>query len=400
MMKFFVSESFAPLLDDQHRYLVLCGGRGSGKSEFAARKIIYRCLKEPGHRFLIMRKIRRTLRESSMRLFESILDNSGLNWRVNLSERKIYLTAPNGTSELLFEGLDDPEKIKSIKGITGIWIEEATEFSRDDFLTIDLCLREPGPGYHQVILSFNPDESRAAWLKQMFFDTQNPDARVHVSTIDDNPIPEVRAAYRQRLEALKGIDEALWKIYRLGQWATLSGQIFSWDVSPLPELAWDETFWGGDFGYSIDPAAVVKVYRRADEFWVEEKLYRTGFTNQQLGAALLEMGIADEPIYFDSAEPKSIDELRLMGINARPSEKGPDSVRAGIDFLRSRKIHIVPGSSNLVKEVSGYVWRKDKSGNQLNEPVAFNDHLISAVRYAIVSHCRKFVEPEIIWVKI
>jgi phage terminase large subunit len=77
-----------------------------------------------------------------------------------------------------------------------------------------------------------------------------------------------------------------------------------------------------------------------------------------------------------------------MGIDARPSEKGPDSVRAGIDFLRAKKIHIVSGSVNLQKEVSSYVWRKDKSGNPLNEPVQFNDHLISAVRYAITTHCR------------
>lgn len=399
-MELLLSKSFFPLLDDQSRYLVLCGGRGSGKSEFAARKVLYRCLKEGSHRFLIMRKIRRTLRESVIRLFEELLGSANIPWDYLSTERKIVFLGPKGKNELLFEGLDDPEKIKSIKGITGIWLEEATEFSRDDFLTIDLCLREPGPGYHQTMLTFNPDESRAAWLKQMFFDTKRDDALVHISTIDDNPIKEVREAYRRQLDSLKEIDQALWKIYRLGEWAQLSGQIFSWDVVPLPEIGFDEVFWGGDFGYSVDPAAVVKVYRRADEFWIEEKLYQTGLTNQALGKALLEMGIKDDPIYFDSAEPKSIAEIQAMGINARPSEKGPDSVRAGIDYLKSKRIHIIQGSVNLMKEVSGYVWRKDKNGNQLNEPVQFNDHLISATRYAIVTHCRNYFEPDIIWVSL
>lgn len=397
-MELIISKPFQPLLDDPHRYLVLCGGRGSGKSEFAARKLFYRAMKEGGHRFLVMRKIRRTLKESVIRIFETLLAENKVAFEYYSSDRKIIFLSPDGKrNELLFEGLDDPEKIKSIKGITGIWIEEATEFSRDDFLVADLCLREPGPGYHQTILTFNPDEARAAWLKQMFFDEKRKDATVHVSTIDDNPIRQVREAYREQLEKLKLIDEALWKIYRLGQWAHLAGQIFSWDVVELPEMGFDEVFWGGDFGYSVDPAAVVKVYRRADEFWVEEKLYQTGLTNQQLGQALIEMGCR-EPIYFDAAEPKSIRELCLMGIDARPSEKGPDSVRAGIDFLRTKKIHIVSGSVNLQKEVSSYVWRKDKSGNPLNEPVQFNDHLISAVRYAITTHCRVDNIPDVAFI--
>jgi len=397
-IKIRLSESFFPLLEAKERYLVLCGGRGSGKSEFAARKLFYRAMKEGGHRFLIMRKIRRTLRESVVRIFQNLLSENKIAFEYLASDRKILFLSPSGKlNELLFEGLDDPEKIKSIKGITGIWIEEATEFSRDDFIVTDLCLREPGPGYHQTILTFNPDEARAPWLKEMFFSGKRKDAVVHVSTIEDNPIRKVREAYREQLEKLRTVDESLWKIYRLGEWARLAGQIFSWDVAELPQMAFDEIFWGGDFGYSIDPAAVVKIYRRADEFWIEEKLYQTGLTNQQLGQLLHEQGCR-QPIYFDSAEPKSIQELCLMGLDARPSEKGPDSVRSGIDFLRSKKIHIVSGSTNLQKEVSGYVWRKDRSGMTINEPVQFNNHLISATRYAITTHCRQQTMPDVAFI--
>lgn len=386
-MKIKVGESFYPLLEDRHRYLVLCGGGGSGKSEFAARKLFYRSMAEGRHRFLVMRKVRVTLADSVIMVVRNILAENDIVHDYNKSERKIAFAGPRGMNEFVFEGLDDPEKIKSIKGITGVWLEETTEFTRDDFLQIDLRLREAGPLYHQIILSFNPDEAVAPWLKEMFFDAQNPDALVHVSTVDDNPIPEIRDAYRQRLDALKAQDETFWKIYRLGQWAALKGRIYEWDVQSLPDLAFDEVWYGGDFGYSVDPAAVVRIHRKADEFWVEEVLYKTGLTNQALAAEMRAHGVNGQMTYFDAAEPKSIEELRRAGISVQPCDKGPDSVRAGIDFLRSKKIHIVQGSTNLISEANRYHWREDKGGRPLPEPVKFADHLMDATRYGIFTHC-------------
>ena len=395
-MKIQLSDSFFPLLDAMERYLVLCGGRGSGKSEFAGRKVFYRCMTEGRHRILVMRKIRKTLEESVIFLMRRILAENDIAHEYNKSERTIVFAGPRGMNEIVFEGLDDPEKIKSIAGITSIWIEEATEFSREDFLKVDLCLREPGPGYHQIIMSFNPQEVEARWLKDMFFGPiPHPQARVHNSTVDDNPLKKLDyptwAAYTGTLDALKNQDEALWKISRLGLWASRSGQIFNWDVKPLPDLSFDETWYGGDFGYSVDPAAVVKIYRKADEFWLEEVLYEKGLTNPMLASSMTTRGINGQIAYFDAAEPKSIEELRRAGINAHPCDKGPDSVRSGIDFLKSKKIHIVEGSANLYKEMSGYCWRKDKSGNAMPEPVKFDDHLMDAARYGIFTHCGRGV---------
>ena len=389
-----VSDSFFPLLDDRSRYLVLCGGRGSGKSEFAARKVIYRALKEGRHRFLCVRKIRKTLEDSMMFVIRRVLAENNIVHEYNKTEHKITFAGPCGMSEIVGVGLDDPEKTKSFAGITSMWIEETTELSIDDFLSLDLCLREPGPGYHQIICTFNPVESRARWLKEMFFGpTPNAQARTHNSTIDDNPLkaldPQTWALYAGTLDALRDKDEALWKISRLGLWAARSGQIYNWDVRPLPtDLAFDEVWYGGDFGYSVDPAAVLRIYRKADEFWLEEVVYRTGLTNPMLAE---EMGVngydRHEPAYFDAAEPKSIAELRNAGIDARPCEKGPDSVRAGIDFLKSKRIHIVEGSVNLWNESSEYCWRKDRSGRELPEPVKDRDHLMDAARYGIYTHC-------------
>lgn len=398
-MNFVVSDAFFPLLDDAHRYLVLCGGAGSGKSEFAARKVIYRCYREGGHRFLILRKVRSRVRESVLAVFLRVLQDNEIPYDYNKTERVIIIR-PAGVapSELLFDGLDDPEKIKSIKGITSIWLEEATEFTLDDFTQIDLRLREPGPGYHQIVLSFNPDEARAPWLKQRFFDNKDLDATVSETTVDDNPIKEVRESYVQRLDALT--DPTYRKIYRLGKWALAKGIIFDWTVEKDWPLAikYDEIFYGLDFGFSIDPAALVRVCRRGNEFWLQELLYEKNLTNQVLASRMTEAGIGRyDYVYADSAEPKSIEELCRSGFTVKPCAKGPDSVRAGIDFLKNKLIRIVPGSLNLIDEARTYKYKEDKAGNVLPVPEGFKDHLMSAIRYAIYTHCANRTERKIVW---
>ncbi len=399
-LKLLFSDAFFGLLEVVARYLVMCGGRGSGKSEAAANKLLARGWKEGGHRFLVMRKVRKTLADSVIRVILTKLEENQIPYDYNKSDRTIMVKGPRGVFWFLFEGLDDPEKLKSIKGITSIWIEEATEFSRDDFLKVDLCLREPGPSYKQIMLTFNPQEAEARWLKEMFFGpSPYPDSHVHRSTVEDNPVPEVREGYIKVLDQLKGQDEALYQIARLGVWAVRSGQIFGWDVVPWPvdeagrprPVAWfDDVWYGGDYGYSVDPSAVVRIYRKAWEFWLEQVIYRVGLTNQDLGELMRERGVGQEPVYFDSAEPKSNEELRRMGFRVRPAEKGPDSVRAGIDFIKGRcKVHILQGNPDLFREVSGYCWRKDRSGQSVGEPVQDENHAIDAVRYGIFSHCAK-----------
>lgn len=380
-----LSESFAPLLENRKRYLVMVGGGGSGKSECAARKLVYRSKVEGHHRWLVMRKIRRTLADSVIKTIRTVFTDNAIPHEYLKSERRILW----GSNEFVFEGMDDPEKIKSIKGITGVWLEETTEFSKDDFMQIDLRLREPGPAYHQIIMSFNPVEAEAAWLKEMFFDRVDPNALVHHSTVDDNPIPEVRERYRAQLDDLKDKDDAFYQIYRHGVWAAPQGRIFQWDVVPAPPAKYDDRWNGGDFGYSVNPAAVIRIYRRADEYWVEEMVYQAGLTNQGLCVEMDNAGVPrDEFTYFDSAEPKSIAEIRDYGFNAQPSDKGPDSLRAGIDKMRTLKIHIVAGSQNLINEANRYHWRKDKAGHLTAEPVKAFDHGLDAVRYGIISHVK------------
>jgi len=254
---------------------------------------------------------------------------------------------------------------------------------------LDLRLREPFPFYKQIILTFNPDAEKGPWIKKMFFDNPRPEAYVDRSTIEDNPIQAVRIDYEKQLDALAAQDETYYKIYRWGEWAFAKGKIYNWDiVLALPDLRFDEIIYGGDFGYSIDPSVVLRIYRKADEFWIQELIYEKGLTNRMLGDRMKDEGVKPrEAIYFDSSEPKSIQELFEMGFNVKPSLKGPDSVRAGIKFLQSKKIHILAGSENVIREVGKYKWREDKEGNLLSEPVTMDDHSPDAARYGIFTHC-------------
>lgn len=386
-----LSQSFYDLLDCSSRYLVLCGGAGSGKTEFAARKLFIRSMNEGKHRFLVLRKVRSRVNESVVAVFRAMLAEAGIVPGYNHTERVMTWQNPMGdTVEVLFDGLDDPEKIKSIKGITSIWLEEATEFTKHDFLQIDLRLREPGPGYHQIILSFNPDAAVGPWLKERFFDHVDPNATVHRSTIIDNPIADVREKYMRQLADLKGQDETMYAIYALGEWAAAKGKIYNWDVRELPNIRFDEVFYGGDFGYAVNPSVCVRIYRKADEFWVQEVVYQDGLTNPELAEKMRSAGIGKyDPVYFDASEPKSIEEIYRAGFNVKPCDKGPDSVRAGIIFLKSKTIHIVAGSEHIIRESHKYSWKMDKNELPLPEPVKFDDHAMDAIRYGITTHCKR-----------
>ncbi len=399
-MKLVIGESFFPLLDNESPYLVLIGGAGSGKSEFVARKLFYRCMKEGGHRFLVMRKVRSRCRESVIAVVRGLLRENQILDDFNKTDRILHFNSPTGApNEILFDGLDDPDKIKSIVGITGIWLEEATEFTHEDFMQLDLRMRGETKSYKQMIMTLNPDEAAGAWLKDEFCYDDEPKtgpgkragSYIHHSTIEDNPIEAVRREYTAKLEALG--DKTYYAIYRQGRWALAKGIIYNWDVVDKPEgQFYDEIIYGLDFGYSVDPAALIRIYRKADEFWFEEVIYRQGLTNQALAGEMTIAGItSNDQIYADSAEPKSIQELRDRGLCVYPADKGPESVRAGIDFLKGKVCHIIKGNENIVDERRHYKYKERPDGTPLPEPVAIKNHALDAIRYAVYTHMSKYV---------
>lgn len=216
------NETFMPLFEDKHRYLVLKGGGGSGKSIFAGRKILERAVSSGCHRFLVCRKVARTLRESCFKQLLGQLSEHYPHVLYKANKSDLAITFPNG-SEIIFAGLDDVEKLKSIYNITGVWIEEASELAESDFNQLDIRLRGQTKEYQQIILTFNPININH-WIKKRFFDHMDERARTHESTYKDNRFLDEAAS--RTLEGFRLTDEYYYQVYCLGMWGVTGRTVF------------------------------------------------------------------------------------------------------------------------------------------------------------------------------
>jgi len=258
--------AFFPLYFDEHRYLVLKGGGGSGKSIFAGSKVIERCADEPGHRWLVCRKVAKTLRESCFQQLVGQCAEAEIPVKVNRSD--MVISFPNG-SVILFAGLDDVEKLKSIYNVTGIWIEEASELLESDFNQLDIRLRGQTEQYKQIILSFNPI-SINHWLKKRFFDQQDERVRTSETTYKDNRFLDDDAI--RVLESYKDTDEYYYTVYCLGQWGTTGRTVFNArdvqrrlqdDIRPVKVGAFTYEDTGTELknvAWEDDPQGFVRIY--------------------------------------------------------------------------------------------------------------------------------------------
>lgn len=251
------NKTFLPLFFDKHKHLVLKGSAGSGKSVFAGRKILERCVSEPGHRFLVARKVGKTLRESCFDQLKTQAEQYYSREILKIPKGKssdMYILFRNG-SEIIFAGLDDQEKLKSIHNITGIWIEEATEISQRDFDQLDIRLRGKTKYYKQIILTFNPI-SILHWLKKRFFDYDDPKGRirVHESSYTDNRF--LPSEDRETLESFRETDPYYYQVYCLNQWGVLGDSIFNKQIIGEKLLHLPEPKRRGSFVYRYDGISI------------------------------------------------------------------------------------------------------------------------------------------------
>lgn len=381
------NRAYKPYIATQKRYAVLMGGAGSGKSYAAADKYIIRMATVPGHKFAVGRKVLRTVRHSVFATLRARIHDLGLGDAFDLYRGELSIRRRDGLGEFISFGLDDPEKIKSIHGVTSMWLEEATEFTEEDFTQLDLRMRDPSPdGYSQITSTFNPI-SASHWLKRRFFDADNENVYRQITTFRDNAfLPD---EYRATLVALQHQNVNLYRIYALGEWGILEGQIYPpWVMAYEEPTAIDETFYGIDFGYQ-NPTALVRVQMHDGDPYASEVFYETGLTNADVIERCKAVNLIERSrIYADAAEPQRIEEMRRAGLNVYPADKGPGSVQAGIGFVQGLRVHTRPENVNLNREHGSYVWREDKDGNPTDEPVKFNDHALDALRYALFTHLR------------
>ena len=200
-----------------------------------------------------------------------------------------------------------------------------------------------------------------------------------------NHNPFLSQKVRDKIEALKDIDPELYKVYGRGQTGKIEGLVFrNWtEAKEVPSGA-EYVYSGMDFGFTNDPTAVVSVWKFNQEFYVREELYRTGLTNQDIAKLVNK----SDRYIADSSEPKSIEELKRMGLKVEGANKGGDSVNSSIDILKRFKLNLI--GANLIKEFRAYKWRVDRKTNQpINEPVDFMNHAIDALRYVALNRLKE-----------
>lgn len=375
----------AAFFDKKHRFHVIYGGAGSGKSVYAAQKYKYFMLCEPGHNILITRKTARSSRYSTFALMRQVIGSDSKFFRINKSDMTIQ-SLVNG-NQIMFAGLDDVDKLKSItfeNGIlTDVWMEEASECLESDFNQLNLRLRGVASQPFNIMVTFNPVDAES-WLKKRFFDYQDPSALVLKTTYMDNR--HIDKGYKQVLIDLKEKDPTFYKIYALGEWGIIGNKIFTnyvihdFDYSKMTDIRR-----GLDFGFNHASAFLDDRYYE-NEIYICDEFYATQLTNQDLIYEIKNQfkDYQQHKVIADSAEPDRILEFKRAGFSISPCTKGPQSVRAGISWLQSKKIHIhKTNCPNTSREIATYKWREDKNGNATDEPVNFNDDAMAAMRYSI-----------------
>lgn len=388
----YINDSYLPHLEADQYTQIFFGGSSSGKSYFLAqRTVIDNC---NGYNYLICRNVANTLRKSVFNEICKSISNMQLSmfYRINKSELTITCTL-NG-KQILFAGLDDVEKLKSITPANGVlervWIEEATEVKREAYLQLKKRLRGRTDKHKGIILSFNP-VLKSHWIYKEFFtgrwdESKNiyQDERLLIlkTTYKDNKFLTPDDVYELEHEE----DEYFYNVYTLGNWGILGNVIFkNWSTADLRELipGFDNIYNGLDFGFS-NPNAMVRLHvsEKNKTIYVFDELYKSGQTYEALISDVTEKA-GKQIITCDNEDSRGIFTLQAAGINAVPAKKGADSIINGITWLNGYKIIVDLHCQNFINEIQQYHWAEDKDGNVLERPVKVKDHLMDAMRYAV-----------------
>lgn len=388
------NDAYLPFLDCTSRTQIFYGGSGSGKSVFIAQRCVYDLMRG-GRNYLVCRAVGRTIRRSVWNEINKVITAWGVGSLFAINRTDAIITCNNGY-QILFTGLDDVEKVKSItpeKGaITDIWIEEATETERNTVK--DLYKRQRGGDENipkRMVLTFNPI-LQTHWIYEEYFSTtawaddQTQHLSDSLSILKTWYIHNAFLTKDDRHDLESETDPYYRNVYTLGNWGVLGNVIFTnWEVRDLSAMLDQFTNHrnGLDFGFSNDPAALlVSHYDRTHKtIYIFDELYETGLTNDIL-ADEVKKRIGRQLVRCDSAEPKSIAELCQYGVNAMGARKGKDSVEHGIQWLQQQHIVIDSRCVAARNEFIQYKWKEDKNGRPMRQPVERDDHIIDATRYA------------------
>ena len=377
------------------RYRVLKGGKGSKKSATTALNFIYRIMREENTNLLVVRQVMNTHRDSTfaqLKWAQERLNVSAL-WNNTVSPLEM-IYKPTG-QKIIFRGFDDVLKLASTTVSKGylnyVWIEEAFEIADEaDFDLLDLSVprgKLPPPLYKQTTITFNP-WSDGHWLKKRFFDNTPDNAEVFSTNYLVNEFLD--ETDRLVFEKMKDNNPRKYDVAGLGNWGISEGLVYeNWQVAekliPKTEQYKWKSFFGLDYGYTNDPTAFVafKANPIDKEIYIYDEFYEKRMLNCHIAQRIKDMGFAKERIRADSAEPKSNDDLRRLGIGRiTPSVKGKDSILNGIAAISEYRITVSPKCRNMIKELSTYIYDDKHNDRGQRMPKDSENHLCDALRYA------------------
>lgn len=410
---------------DYEKYLLI-GSYGSGKSHAVVQKLILKLFAEK-RKCCVFRDVYDTHKESTFDLLKQVLDDMGLlaengvrkhPQKVCFKNSPLEFKFPNG-SRIIFKGMDSTEKLKSLNGVSIVWIEECSEISYDSYLELLGRIRTPGVSMH-FILTCNP-VGKFNWVYQQFFEKVNEDGTVsivlkdevlyerkvlikkgvyyHHSTCDDNPF--LPSGYVQRLDDLKIYDKNLWVVARLGRFGSSGMRVlpqFEVMHKSLVENAIIEIpeFYhriGFDFGFEKSYNAVIKVAIDDKNKWlyIYKEYYKNGMTDDKTANDLVKWDeyIKEQNIKADNAEPKAIQYYRQQGFNITPCKKKCDKKSEGSRIANTRKCkrfrRIICSNDciNTIKELKDLTYKKNKDGTLNYSQFNIDPHTFSAIWYAI-----------------
>lgn len=376
-----------------HTYYWLEGGRGSTKSSDVSVEIPQLIIKNPECHAVVLRKIGNTIKNSVYPQMQWGIDALGLTDKFRFKTSPHEITYKKTGQKILFFGVDDPQKIKSIKlpfGYVGIcWIEELAQFSgMEEIRNLNQSLLRGGPIFWEFC-SFNPPKSQNNWVnEEKLFD--DPDRLVHHSTYLGVPREWLGDRFFEDAEKLKARNETAYRHEYLGEVTGTGGAVFEnvEDMAMSDELVgnFDRLYYGLDFGFAVDPLAYVAMYYDAkrEDLYIFDEIYQQKLTNSQ-AAGRIAQRTGDRLIIADSAEPKSIKEMKDYGLHITGARKGPDSVEHGIKWLQDRA-HIYIDKRrcpNAFREFISYEYERNREGQFISAYPDKNNHAIDAVRYGM-----------------
>jgi phage terminase large subunit len=416
-----LNKSFWDFFENKCRVRISYGGSGSGKSVAAFLEILYKIIAEPGHNYLVCRKVAATNKTSTYSLLIQLINQLGLSSLFQINKTDMSFTVKSTSHMIVLKGLDDIEKIKSFtfpNGIlTDIVIEEASEITKKDFDQLNVRLRGARIGEQkgipfQITMLLNPIIN-THWIKQEFIDKKSYQKGTIVdgkaikgmsvyilkTTYLDNEF--IDDDYKAVLESYKEIDYEFYRVYCLGEWGVYGNIIFTnWTFGECPykEEDFDAIYVGQDFGY-VHPQVIVKIGFKDGVMYTYNELCAFEKTNAEVIAMNKEMDVLHpgEAVICDSAEPSMIKEWRQADYGALPAVKGKDSVTRGIDFINSQK-WIIDDSKcpRTAQEVQQYHRKEDKDGNYLEEPVKLFNDAMDSHRYALEPLSRMKGNPSVL----